>query len=150
MLENTGKSENSILHRKKFGQFFTPSIIARLMAGWVLGNSPENILDPAFGSGVFYNAVEKLCDQNNRPQFTACEIDPDILKEFKPEAATDNLTLINTDYLKYKTPVFDAIICNPPYGRFQNFQNRHSILPELKKQIGKELAGHINLSDLFL
>ncbi|MFZ5951698.1 MAG: N-6 DNA methylase [Candidatus Rifleibacteriota bacterium] len=138
-----------INHRKAFGQFFTPPPVASIMAQWVLSNDPETILDPAFGLGVFYHEVKKL-RSSRKLRFTGYEIDEKILDNFDGEKHRDDLFLRNEDYLAANSGKYDGIICNPPYFRFQKFLNRHNVLPQIEKQIGRKLAGYTNISSVFL
>ena len=52
-------------HRKKYAQFFTPENISDFMASWVLEGriGPVDILEPAFGLGVFSRSMYKLNPQ---------------------------------------------------------------------------------------
>lgn len=138
-----------ISHRKDYGQFFTPRPISRLLAQWVLRDDPEMILDPAFGLGVFYDEIIKL-KPNNHIKFVGYEIDKKIVSYLNGYYNKPNYTLYNSDYLKAEPKEFDAIICNPPYMRFQKFLNRHDVLPIIEKQIGKKLVGYSNISSVFL
>ena len=61
-----------------------------------------------------------------------------------------NLKIYNEDYLDADVGKFDAIICNPPYMRFQNFYNRHDILPKLEKKLDIKLVGYSNIASVFL
>ncbi len=138
--------DTPIRHRKDYGQFFTPPLVSRLMAQWVLKDKPATILDPAFGLGVFYDEIMK--NTQNKLQFVGYEIDKNIiayLNDNKP-----NLKLINYDYLEAQPDTFDGIICNPPYMRFQKFLKRHDVLPIIEKRIGKRLIGYSNISSIFL
>lgn len=138
----------SISHRKKFGQFFTPLPVARLMAQWILENNPKSILDPAFGLGVFYEAVLNEA-QTQDIQFTAYDIDENIISYFKKEKNID-IDIKKLDYLETKLGNFDSIICNPPYMRFQNFTKREKTLPFIEAQVGIKLEGYSNISSIFL
>jgi len=60
MLETNYILEIPLSHRKEYGQFFTPSSVAHLMARWVMKDNPQSILDPAFGLGIFYDEIKKL------------------------------------------------------------------------------------------
>ena len=149
MHESEYIKSTTIGHRKNYGQFFTPKLISRLMAQWVLRDEPEVVLDPAFGLGVFYDEVIKL-NPNNQVQFVGYEIDNKIISFLKGCNNNLNLTLYNSNYLEAEPKEFDAIICNPPYMRFQKFLNRHDILPIIEKQIGKKLIGYSNIASVFL
>jgi len=138
-----------ISHRKDYGQFFTPSSVARLMVQWVLNDNPTTVLDPAFGLGIFYDEVLKT-KPSQQLQFIGYEIDKKIIGYLNSELNKSNLKINNCDYLEANAGSFDGIICNPPYMRFQNFLKRHSVLPKIEKQIGKKLVGYSNISSVFL
>ena len=102
---------------KKYGQFFTPEYIAKFMSEWVSKNS-NNILDPAVGNSIFFRMLK-----NNKIQKTGFEIDKDIINFFNYD-----YNIIIDDYLLYDdNKKYDAIICNPPYNRFQAIDNRKEI-----------------------
>jgi adenine-specific DNA-methyltransferase len=149
MRESEYIQNTPISHRKDYGQFFTPQLVSRFMAQWVLRDEPETVLDPAFGLGVFYDEMMKL-KPNNQSQFIGYEIDKNIFSYLHDLNKQTNLNLYNSDYLKAEPSKYDAIICNPPYGRFQKFLNRHDVLPIIEKQIGKKLIGYSNISSIFL
>ncbi|MGB5596201.1 MAG: N-6 DNA methylase, partial [Crocosphaera sp.] len=138
----------SISYRKDYGQFFTPSLVAHIMAKWVTEDNPNTILDPAFGLGVFYEKISKL-NLHYQWHFTGYEIDNKIIGYLDNVKDNINLTIINKDYLESDISYFDAIICNPPYMRFQKFINRHNILPKIENQIGKKLIGYSNIASVF-
>ncbi|MDJ0844755.1 MAG: N-6 DNA methylase [Crocosphaera sp.] len=138
-----------IRYRKDYGQFFTPPLIATIMVEWVTENKPKTILDPAFGLGIFYEEISKL-SLEYKWHFTAYEIDKNILSYLDNIQNRSNLNIHNQDYLGTDINYYDAIICNPPYMRFQKFINRHDILPKIEKQIGKKLVGYSNIASIFL
>ena len=138
-----------ISHRKDCGQFFTPLSVARLMAKWILKDDPKSILDPAFGLGIFYDAIHQINPHKNF-QLTAYEIDNFILSYLNFHRNKKNLKLLNKDYLETDLTLYDAIICNPPYLRFQKFLTRHDVLPKIEKQLGKNLLGYSNIASVFL
>jgi len=142
-------SDTSISYRKDYGQFFTPFPVARLMASWITKDQPKTILDPAFGLGIFYEAVmDIVLDKNFK--FIGYEIDRRILDYVYFKNKTNNLEIYNEDFLESPIRYYDAIICNPPYMRFQKFFKRHNILPIIEKQIGKKLLGYSNIASIFL
>ncbi|MCH7723551.1 MAG: N-6 DNA methylase [Bacteroidetes bacterium] len=149
MRESIYISETPINHRKDYGQFFTPTSIARLMVQWVFKDNPANVLDPAFGLGVFYDEFIKA-NYKQHMQFTGYEIDENIIGFLNNVEKSNDLKIIKGDYLEANIGTFDGIICNPPYMRFQKFLNRHDVLPKIEKQIGKKLVGYSNISSVFL
>ena len=142
-------AQTSISYRKKHGQFFTPSLVASIMAKWVTENHPKTILDPAFGLGIFYEEISQL-NLLNKWHLTTYEIDDNILSYLDDIQNKTNITIFNKDYLESDINYYDAIICNPPYMRFQRFINRHDILPKIEQQIGKKLVGYSNIASIFL
>jgi adenine-specific DNA-methyltransferase len=142
-------TDTPISYRKDFGQFFTPSMIACIMSKWIMKDNPKTILDPAFGLGIFYDEIKKIIP-NQSISFTSYEIDGHILSYIQKSLDKSDLTIINNDYLKAEMGLFDGIICNPPYMRFQKFLNRHEVLPKIEKIIGKKLVGYTNLASVFL
>lgn len=143
-------SEVPISYRRVYGQFFTPSSIARIMTQWVLKDNPKTILDPAYGLGVFYDEIVKA-DCHKQIHFFGYEIDEKIISYLNYDNEhKKNLNIIRSDYLEADLGTFDGIICNPPYMRFQKFLKRHNVLPNIEKQIGKKLLGYSNISSVFL
>lgn len=149
MHESKYIDETPFNHRKDYGQFFTPTPVARLMAKWVMKDNPKTILDPAFGLGVFYDEIIKLTS-GHRIHLTGYEIDNNILAFLDRGSNSKCLRIINGDYLEAEAGYFDGIICNPPYMRFQKFIKRHDILPKIEERIGKKLIGYSNISSIFL
>ena len=142
-------SETPISYRKNYGQFFTPSSVARLMAKWIMKGDPKSILDPAYGLGVFYDEIKKINPHKNI-QFTGYEIDNRILDYLELDRDMANPKIIKGDYLEADIGIFDGVICNPPYVRFQKFLKRHDILPKIERQIGRKLIGYSNVASIFL
>lgn len=149
MHESKYIAETPIGRRKDYGQFFTPPAVAHLMVKWIMKDNPKTILDPAFGLGIFYDEALKI---NSVPDlhFVGYEIDSNIMDYFTHDENSPNLQVINGDYLEADLGLFDGIVCNPPYMRFQKFLNRHSVLPKIEEKIGKKLIGYSNISSVFL
>lgn len=149
MRESEYMMETALDHRKKFGQFFTPEPVARLMARWAVSNNPKTILDPAFGLGVFHDQVSAVYPRQDL-NFTAYEIDDNILKFYRNGVGQKEPNIITGDYLTTNGESFDSIICNPPYLRFQNFLNRHHVLPIIERGLNIKLNGYTNIASIFL
>ncbi|MEI7636789.1 MAG: class I SAM-dependent methyltransferase [Syntrophus sp. (in: bacteria)] len=104
------------------GGFYTPKTIATFILKWAInGRSSCSILEPSCGDGVF---LEQLKEHNHKfVKVTAIEIN-----EIEAEKA-DNIYLkdkyvINTDFHLYcndTTERFDIAVGNPPYIRYQYF-----------------------------
>jgi adenine-specific DNA-methyltransferase len=139
----------SVEHRKKFAQFFTPFPIAQFMSKWVLGNKKlKTVLDPAFGLGVFARAIRQ---DNTDCIIKGFDIDNHILQQasilFEHE---NNTTILLKDYMFNDWENrYDGIVCNPPYFKFHDYENK-STLFEIETKLGLKLNGFTNLYTLFL
>ena len=148
-IENDYSKSISIEHRKKFAQFFTPFPIANLMAKWILGNQNlKTVLEPAFGLGVFSRAILNYKEDIEIKGF---EVDATIFENAKQHFEdTENLNLLLQDYMynDWKNK-YDGIICNPPYFKFHDYDNKN-ILKEIETNLKCKLNGFTNLYTLFL
>lgn len=133
--------------KKALGQFFTNPVIARFMAKLVLSNNPQTLLDPSVGMGAFTNIVSEM---NSQIAISACEIDKEIIEKFKQEINYP-YSLFETDYLScIFDDKFDAIICNPPYNKFQAIPNREQIIKDFSTRYHVKMSGYSNLCVYFL
>lgn len=147
--ENEYIRSATLEHRKKFAQFFTPPAIAKAMAEWLLGNDHlESIQEPAFGLGIFSRMLLK---EKPHLRIDGFDIDDHILTHARHAfagAAQVNLQLRH--YLRHDwANKYDGIICNPPYFKFHDYDNKRDI-QEIQKHLGYKLSGFTNLYTLFL
>lgn len=139
----------SIEHRKKFAQFFTPFSVAQFMANWLNGNNNlKTVLDPAFGLGVFARAIRQI---NTNCLIKGFEIDENILQQTANIFEDDTKTsILLKDYMFNDWEnKYDGIICNPPYFKFHDYDNK-TILKTIEEKLGLKLNGFTNLYTLFL
>lgn len=131
-------------HIKSFGQYFTKYEVADFMCAWACTNA-KTMLDPAVGNSVFLRYAKQ---HSQSCVLTGFEIDPEILGFFgNPVGAV----IINDDYLlnDWETK-YDAIVCNPPYNRFQAVSNRTEVLDAIYSHTGVKYSSYTNLYILFL
>lgn len=138
-------------HRKKFAQFFTPEPIADFMSSWLLDGIKDNadILEPAFGLGVFSRSMHKL---NSQIRVVGYDIDETIHAYAKEnfENTDYDVSLNNENYLTASwTEKFDGIICNPPYLKFHDYDNS-TFVPIVNNKLHTHLSGFTNIYTLFL
>jgi adenine-specific DNA-methyltransferase len=139
----------SVEHRKKFAQFFTPYTIAQFMTKWILGNKHlKTVLDPAFGLGVFARAIRK---DNTECIIKGFDIDCNILRQATKIFEQDNNTsILLKDYMFNDWEnKYDGIVCNPPYFKFHDYENKTTLI-EIEDKLGLKLNGFTNLYTLFL
>lgn len=137
-------------HRKKYAQFFTPPIIADIMVSWLLGNDKLHlVLEPAFGLGIFSRTL--LSKSNSDLTIKGFDIDKLIHGEAqKMFAQNNNVNILLQDYMYNDwNNTYDGIICNPPYFKFHDYDNK-SIIAEIEKRLACKLNGFTNLYTLFL
>lgn len=152
MISNKEYSEKvGLAHRKKFAQFFTPEDIADFMAKWILSSCHEyaDILDPAFGLGVFCRSLLKI---NKTIKVTGYDIDDEILAVAKKNftSINDSVYIKKQDYLSSSwVNKYDGIICNPPYLKFHDYDNVRYI-SDVNSHLGTNLNGFTNIYTLFL
>ncbi|PIY07515.1 MAG: restriction endonuclease [Flexibacter sp. CG_4_10_14_3_um_filter_32_15] len=114
--------------KNKYGQYFTPKIIADFMIGLADINDDSKILEPSCGEGVFLKSLQKEGFEKN---ITAYEIDKDLIKDSVKEL-NDNFDVICESFISAKiNQKFDLIIGNPPYIRWKNLEE------ELKQELAK-------------
>jgi adenine-specific DNA-methyltransferase len=139
----------SSAHRKKYAQFFTPEPIADLMAKWLLGHENlQTVLEPAFGLGVFSRAI---LNYKTDIEITGFEIDEtisEVANTYFSNIKNTNITLKDYIYNDWNEK-YDGIICNPPYFKFHDYDNKN-ILKEIETNLKCKLNGFSNLYTLFL
>lgn len=134
-------------HRKKFAQFFTPEVLADIMTGWLVEKEDlHTVLEPAFGLGIFTRQLQK---KKEGLKIKGFDIDERIFNESKKKFGTDvNLLLQDYMYNDWNNK-YDGIICNPPYFKFHDYDNK-GVIAEIEKRLSCRLNGFTNLYTLFL
>ena len=132
--------------KKELGQFFTPEYISDWMVKWVIENSNE-LLDPAMGMGVFMTSANKINPDIDKYAF---EVDSELI-DFFYKQNTYLIDLHHSDYLLYNSQKkFKSIVCNPPYNKFQQIDNRKKLIELFEKKYKIRLSGYSNYCVYFL
>ena len=116
-VENTSITKGN--SKNKYGQYFTPNIVADFMISLADISKKSAILEPSCGEGIFL----KLLQEKGYDKVTAYEIDPQLATDFN---FVKYESFISADIQKE----YDLIIGNPPYIRWKN----------LEKELKEELA----------
>ncbi len=149
LIEKKYSKAVALEHRKKYAQFFTPLPIATIMVDWLLGNKGlKTVLEPAFGLGIFSRL---LLAKNSELKIKGFEVDATIFSRARDIFfERRNLDIQLEDYIYNDWDnKYDGIICNPPYFKFHDYDNK-SILSEVEKRLNIKLNGFTNLYTLFL
>lgn len=105
------------------GGFYTPEPIAAFILKWgINGNSNYDILEPSCGDGVFLEQLKE--NMHKFKSVTAIEFD-EVEAEKAEKIKLNKKNIINTDFHLYcneTTERFDLVVGNPPYIRYQYFQ----------------------------
>ena len=135
------------MNKKKLGQFFTNPVIAEFMVKLGYSDNLKKVLDPSVGPGVFIKYLNKI---NSKCEKTVFELDQNMIKLFK-ENVNDNSKIINSDYLKTDIKEkYDLIICNPPYKKFQEIDDRKQLIEIFKNKYSIKMSGYSNYCVYFL
>jgi len=97
--------------KRKYGQYFTPEVVANFMLCLADLSADTKVLEPACGEGVFLKALQKKGVQD----ITAFEIDTELSNSF-------SLVRYESFVSANITEKFDLIIGNPPYIRWKNLE----------------------------
>lgn len=128
---------------RALGQYFTHPVIGEFMVRFACPGA-GTLLDPALGSGLFPRLAREIAPGC---VVTAYEVDPEVLQAFPPRG----LTLRQQDYLTGPWEErYDAIVCNPPYRRFQGIPDREALRREVETRSGVPCPKYMNLCTLFL
>ena len=132
--------------RRALGQYFTHPKVADFMVRWVLDSGQKALFDPAFGLGAFWEALPK----RSGVEFSASEIDPDIIQSWERKTGESASFVAAEDYLLSWGKGHPNIVCNPPYMRFQKFLNREAVFKDFERKLGVRLSGYTNTASAFL
>lgn len=115
--------------RKVRGAFFTPDEITKFIANWAIRAPTDLILEPAAGDAAFLvaavNQLRKLAEDTNVcPTVDGVEIHaPSVEVAYqRVQEAGGSARILQDDFFAFEPkPIYDTVIGNPPYIRFQEF-----------------------------
>jgi adenine-specific DNA-methyltransferase len=128
-------------YQKIRGGYYTPKTIADFLARWAIQTPTAKVLEPSCGDGILLeSAIETLFSLGAETTaiknlVQGIELDPqEAQKASKRINALNDLQLAQIDigdffaycqtYL-FEERLFDAVIGNPPFIRYQNFPENH-------------------------
>ncbi len=115
--------------RKARGAFFTPDEITAFIVEWGIRSPSDRVLEPSSGDAAFLvAAVRKLREfdgsENSRPVVDGVEIhehSAQVGRERVESAGGHPQIRVSDFFLVEPTALYDVVIGNPPYIRYQDF-----------------------------
>jgi adenine-specific DNA-methyltransferase len=114
--------------QKLRGGYYTPEDLATFLCQWVMEISPRRVLEPSCGDGVFFGALRSA---GARAQIAVMGFELDENEAAKATARAQQVGLESAkvhsaDFLSWaldnadsEDAVFDAVVGNPPFIRYQ-------------------------------
>lgn len=121
--------------RKERGAFFTPDEITRFVANWAIRKPDDLVLEPSAGDAAFLIAAvrrlrELSAGADLQPTVNGVEIHAHSARiaSQRVREAGGKATIRHSDFFTVEPePVYDAVIGNPPYIRYQDFSGESRI-----------------------
>lgn len=147
--------------RNRLGQFATPTALATdvLTCARTMLSPSETIrfLDPAFGTGSFYSALNRLFPPHHIANAAGFEIDPHYGQQAQQLWQASPLRLELTDFTRATPPTseqdkYNLLICNPPYVRHHHIpaDEKARLLALVRQATGIPLNGLAGLYCYFM
>lgn len=124
------------------GGYYTPADISNFIVKWAVRSAEDCILEPSCGDGSFMAAIKKHSMKNaydNAGNVFGVELEAVEAQK----AAKYGYNIINDDFFTYyeknieNRQTFDVIIGNPPFIRYQNFDEKYRVVAfDLMKKHG--------------
>lgn len=126
-----GERSNQSPTKKELGAYYTPSVLASLLAKWAIQSPSDCILEPGFGGcGFLQAAVDRLSELGcltPKNQLYGCDIDPQAFAYLSDKLGILNIErrYILSDFVvvspgDFSAQAFDVVIGNPPYVSLHN------------------------------
>lgn len=140
--------------QKLRGGYYTPQNLADYVSKWVLEKQPKSVLEPSCGDGVFIQALHNNnCDKNIKLScFELLDTEAQKASNLCSQFGFQNASVTIGDFLVWankqlnqKSELFDAVIGNPPFIRYQFLEKSFQEQAELVfKQLDQKFTKHTN------
>lgn len=112
------------------GGYYTPPDLAAFIARWVFEIQPAHVLEPSCGDGAFISAIASL-GLRTKATLTAHELFPEAavsaearatgVKNLSTTVHAGDFLAWSIDRLRDDEQLFDGVVGNPPFIRYQYF-----------------------------
>lgn len=136
------------------GGYYTDPDITSFLTQWVLENKPRTILEPSCGDGRFLEAVQQSTDGGRIERIQAFEIVAEEAAKARKvgrKLRPTKVVVTTGDYLEFaidqmhSPPMFDAVVGNPPFIRYQYLAKPSQDLAQrLFAELGLRFTKHTN------
>jgi adenine-specific DNA methylase len=137
--------------QKELGAFYTPPEIARVLTDWALRNPDDITLDPSFGGLVFLEAARDRLEHLGAGgtevanQIYGIDLDDDAHRAAREREwlGLDPSNFVDRDFFSVEPgelPPVDALIGNPPYIRYQDFNGSAALARQVALRAGVRLT----------
>lgn len=164
VMSTTAQSDPSsqALTQRELGAYYTPSVLASLLAKWAIRSCNEHVLEPGFGGcGFLQAAVDRLSELGSlspKNQLYGCDIDPQAFAYLSQNLGVLSIErrYILSDFVtvfpqSFSAQVFDVVIGNPPYVSLHNMSaNQKASILAWKKITGIKINGRASLWAYFV
>ena len=126
----SSRENPSVDPRRLIGAYYTPDVLAGILAEWALELGDGAVLDPSFGGCAFLNAATKVLAIKGVPEpgglVFGVDVDPSCLEYVRAGGNLVEENCIVCDFLTLSpedlpSAPFQAVIGNPPYVRHHWF-----------------------------
>lgn len=121
--------------QKLRGGYYTPKLLTDFLTEWAIRNGKERIVEPSCGDGNFIvSALERLNSFRSATKSRIVAVELDALEMVKAQTRTEAINRKNIQvdwrnsdffdvYPDLYTEKFNVVIGNPPFIRFQHFED---------------------------
>ncbi|MBC9709661.1 MAG: N-6 DNA methylase [Enterococcus sp.] len=121
------KGKDTQTLQKLRGGYYTPASIAKYLWDYVKTNHPNRLLEPAAGDGALLKPI-----QTSIKKIDAIEYQKSEAEKIKENTQNPNITVYADDFFnwfnKYHDNLYDAVLSNPPYIRYQYLTEEQRII----------------------
>ncbi|MCP4168096.1 MAG: XamI family restriction endonuclease [Chloroflexi bacterium] len=138
--------ERTQLQRNRLGQFSTPIALARDIVKYAFSISVSGqeilFLEPALGTGVFFNALESHPLMGRINHATGVEVDSEYASAAASLWPRQPYEVINADFADFskasdRRESYNLLCTNPPYVRHHHLSSK--LKQELRQRVEREL-----------
>lgn len=120
-------------YNKLRGGYYTPEKISEFIVNWGLRAATDTVLEPSCGDGSFLGAIVNRLHAlgATKAQISKAVIGVELDENESAKSAQYGTTVICDDFFTYydksidEKKQFDVIVGNPPFIRYQNFEEKY-------------------------